>query len=133
MSEAALALQMAMLACLRADDAVTAFVGDRVFDAAPRNAAFPYIAFGPARASDWSTGTEDGSEHRITLHAWSRGRGKRECWEIMRAVEAALGGMPALEGHTLINLRVEFTEAQREADGLTWRGTARLRAVTEPL
>jgi len=73
MSEAALALQMAMLACLRADDPVTAFVGDRVFDAAPRNAAFPYIAFGPARASDWSTGTEDGSEHRITLHAGRAG------------------------------------------------------------
>lgn len=132
MTHPSLALQAAMFAALVADGGVGALVGDRIHDAPPRNAAFPYVHFGEARASDWSTGTETGAEHRITLDVWSRQRGKAECWAVIEAVKGVLHDAAlTLDGHALINLRLETAEARRDRDGVTWRGTMRFRAVTE--
>ena len=50
----------------------------------------------------------------------------------MAAVETALHDAAlALEGHALVNLRFLEGTTRREADGATWRGTIRFRAVTE--
>ena len=90
------------------------------------------MTIGDARVSDWSTGTEAGAEHRLMLVAWSRGRGKRECYAVMEAIETALHDAAlALDGHVLANLRFEFADVARERDGITWRATLRFRAVTE--
>ena len=52
----------------------------------------------------------------------------------MAAARAALHGQPlTLDGHRLINLRHEFSEARRTPDGDTYQGIARFRAVTEPV
>ncbi len=81
---------------------------------------------------DWSTGTETGAEHRLTLHVWSRERGKSECLAVMEAVEAVLHDAALmLDGHALINLRFETADAGRDPDGITWHGVMRFRAVTE--
>jgi hypothetical protein len=133
MTSAALALQAAIVAALLHDAAVAALVGDRVYDAPPRNAAFPYAVLGPASVTDWSTGTEGGAEHDLAITVWSRERGKRECHEIMAAVTAALHDVAlTLAGHTLVNLRLEGSETRRESDGITWRGVMHFRGVTEP-
>jgi hypothetical protein len=132
MSSAALALQAAVVAALLDDAAVVALVDARVYDAPPRNAAFPYVALGPAGVTDWSTSTEAGAEHALAITVWSRERGKRACHEILAAVEAALHDADlTLSGHALVNLRFERSETRRETDGITWRGTAHFRAVTE--
>jgi hypothetical protein len=132
MSSAALALQAAVVAALLDDAAVVALVDARVYDAPPRNAVFPYVALGPAGVTDWSTGTEAGAEHALAITVWSRERGKRACHEILAAVEAALHDADlTLSGHALVNLRFERSETRRETDGITWRGTAHFRAVTE--
>lgn len=133
MTHASLALQKAVFAALVADAGVGAMIGDRIFDAAPRNVAFPYATFGDARAGDWSTGTEDGVEHRLILHVWSRERGKAECWAAIDAIRTALHDAPLdLDGHVLVNLRFEAADAGQDRDGITWHGVARFRAVTEP-
>lgn len=132
MPHPSLALQKAVFAALVADANVGALVADRIFDAAPRNAAFPYLSFGDARIGDWSTGTEEGAEHRLALHVWSRERGKAECWALIEAVRAALHEAALdLDGHALVNLRFEAAEVGQDRDGITWRGTVRFRAVTE--
>ena len=132
MTHPSLALQKAVVATLVADAGVGALVGDRIYDAPPRDAAFPYLTIGGLRVDDWSTGSEDGAEHRVTLHVWSRERGKRECYEVLEAVEAALHDAAlVLEDHALVNLRFAFAEVDRERDGVTYRATARFRAVTE--
>jgi hypothetical protein len=132
-TSASLSLQKAIWAALVADAGVGALIGDRIYDSPPRDAVFPYATIGPASAADWSTGTEDGTEHRMTLHAWSRGRGQSECHAIAEAIRAALNDAAlALDGHALVNLRFETADTRREADGITWRGTIRFRAVTEP-
>jgi hypothetical protein len=132
MTSAALVLQAAVVAALLDDAAVAALVDARVYDAPPRNAAFPYVALGPAGVTDWSTGTEAGAEHALAITVWSRERGKRACHEILAAVETALHDADlTLDGYALVNLRFERSDTRRETDGITWRGVAHFRAVTE--
>jgi hypothetical protein len=134
MTHPGLALQKAVVAALVADAAVGALIGDRIYDAPPRDATFPYLTVGQVNTADWSTGTEGGAEHQLTLHAWSRERGKRGCYAIGAAVEAALHDAAlALDDHALVNLRFEFAETRRDPDGITFHGAIRFRAVTEPL
>jgi hypothetical protein len=133
MTHPSLALKKAVSAALVAAAGVGALVGDRIHDAPPRNAAFPYVTFGDARTGDWSTGTEEGAEHRLVLHVWSRERGKAECWAAVEAIRTALHDAPLdLDGHVLVNLRFEATDVGQDRDGITWHGVARFRAVTEP-
>jgi Protein of unknown function (DUF3168) len=132
MTHPSLALQKAVFAALAADGGVGALIGERIYDAPPRAAAFPYLSFGEARTTDWSTGTETGAEHRVTFDVWSRERGKSECWTIMDAVQAVLHDASlALDGYQLVNLRFETADARRDPDGITWHGVMRFRAVTE--
>lgn len=65
MTHSALALQKAVYAALVADMATGALIGGRIYDAIPRAATFPYVSFGDGTVRDWSTGTEDGAEHRL--------------------------------------------------------------------
>lgn len=135
MASASFALQAAIFAALRADAGVRALLpSDRILDHVPQTARFPYVSLGTSSERDWSTGTEDGREHILTLHVWSRGAGKREAHEIMSAIRACLHERAlALDGWRLISLRHEFSDARRDADGETIHGLVRLRALTEPI
>ncbi len=133
MISSALALQKAVYAALVADDGVGALIGDRIYDGAPRDAVFPYLTIGRMTATDWSTGSEDGAEHRLTLDIWSRAHGKSECHAIAEAIRAVLHDAAlALDGHGLINLRCETGDTMRDPDGITFHGRLCFRAVTEP-
>lgn len=128
-------LQKAVFATLNADATLTGLIGaGRVHDDAPQHAAFPYLTFGQSTFTDWSTATDDGAEHVLTLHVWSRAAGKKEAQAIMRAVRRGLHDRSlALEDHRLINLRHELSETSRDPDGETVHGIVRFRAVTEPI
>jgi len=134
MSSSSWALQQSIFATLAADATLLALLGGpRVYDDVPQASAFPYLTFGHSLVRDWSTGSEDGSEHVVTLHVWSQGKGKKEAHEIMGAVRTALHDQVlSLAGHRLVNLRHELSEARREPDGDTTHGIVRYRAVTEP-
>jgi hypothetical protein len=127
-------LQKAVYAALSGDAALTALLGEGgVHDAAPPDAAFPYVVIDQMQVRDWSTGTEEGAEHILTLHVWSRHAGKREAYEIADAVRAVLDtAFLTLEDHRLINLRHQYSELKRDEDGETHHGVLRFRAVTEP-
>jgi len=134
MPTAATALRAAIHDALVADGALSALLGGaRVYDEVPQAAAFPYVTLGEARITDWSTGSEVGAEHQLTLHAWSRQGGHREAHEIAGALLQALDDAPlALDGHHLVNLRFALADIRREADGRTYHALVRFRAVTEP-
>jgi hypothetical protein len=107
--------------------------GAKVYDEPPRSAAFPYVTLGEAQTNDWSTGSSAGHEHALTLHVWSRQGGQSEAHVVAGEVIAALETMPLdPEGQTLVNLRFATADIRREADGHTWHGVVRFRAVTEP-
>ena len=135
MPSASAALRAAIHDALTADGALTALLGGpKVFDEVPRGAAFPYVTLGEARVTDFSTGTEPGEEHQITLHAWSRQGGHREAHLISGALLQALDDAPlALTDHRLVNLRFATADVRRETDGRTYHALVRFRAMTEPV
>jgi hypothetical protein len=134
MSSAAAALRAAIYESLTANGALSAVLGGpKVYDEPPRSVTFPYVTLGEARVADFSTGTEPGEEHQLTLHAWSRQGGHREAHLISGALLQALDDAPlSLAGHTLVNLRYSTADVRREADGRTYHAVVRFRAVTEP-
>ncbi len=126
-------LQKAVRDTLLADAALDALIGGRIHDAAPQDAAFPYAIIGETRMNDWSTGTEDGTEHLLTLNVWSRHEGKREAYAIADAIRNALDDASlTLEDNRLVNLTHQYSDLRRDGDGRTWRAVLRFRAVTEP-
>ncbi len=106
MTAASWALQQAVFAVLSVSGAVRDIADERVFDAVPRGAAFPYIVVGEGGEADASTATEKGREHTLEIHVWSRAGGHKEA-----------------------KLAADYS---RESDGETYRAVLRFRAVTEP-
>ncbi len=129
------ALQKGLYQALQADPALIALLGaPRIYDDAPQNAQFPYVTLSQTQIRDWSTGTETGAEHTVTLHVWSRSRGKKQAFEVLAAIQALLHDQTLpLENHRLVNMRHEFSQVRRDPDGETYHGIARFRAVTEPV
>jgi hypothetical protein len=135
MSAASWALQQAIFATLAASTEVQDAVGDppRIFDAVPRGSAFPYIVIGDDKESDWSTATEPGTAHALTIHIWSRAAGRRETRLAAEAVIGALNGAElTLDGQALIDLRYLESESTRENDGETVHAQLRFKALLEP-
>jgi hypothetical protein len=135
MSTAAAALRAAIHDALAADGALNALLGGpKIYDEPPTGTAFPYVTLGEARVSDFSTASDPGEEHRLTLHAWSRQGGHREAHMIAGALLQALDDAPlAPDGFNLVNLRFSVADIRREADGRTYHALVRFRAVTEPM
>ena len=135
MTSASWALQVSIHARLTADAALTTLLGGpKIYDDVPRGTSFPYVTFGLTSEKDWSTGTDDGREHTVTLHVWSRAAGRHQVETIGSAVAALLHDQAlVLQGHHLVNLRQKFADARRDPDGETFHGIVRLRAVTEPV
>lgn len=134
-ASAAWSLQESIFQALTNDPALTTLLGGaHVFDDVPQDASFPYVTLAQSEARDWSTGTEEGSEHIVTLHVWSRAGGKKETQAIVEAVQDVLHDADlTLSDHRLINLRQERAEVRLEPDGETYRAILRYRAVTEPV
>ncbi len=132
-SAPALALRAAVHAALAADTALLALLGGpRVHDLPPPTPAFPYVTLGEAQITDWSTATERGQEHRLTLHAWSRQGGHREVHAVAEAVQQVLHDAAlVLEGCRLVNFRLSSAEIRREAGGTLYHALIRFRAVLE--
>lgn len=133
-SSASWALQRSIYEALVNATGVTMLVGGaNIYDDPPQSAVYPFISLGESVARDWSTGTEDGEEHVLTLHVWSRASGKKEALGIVDAIKAVLhGSQLAPTDHTLVNLRHLFSEVRQDPDGDTFHGITRYRAVTEP-
>jgi hypothetical protein len=132
---ASVALRAAIHDALAADSQLVSLLGGaKVYDEPPRSTAFPYVTLGEARIADFSTGSEAGQEHQLTLHAWSRQGGHRQAHAIAGALLQALDDAPlALADHALVNFRFSVADVRREADGRTYHALVRFRAVTEPV
>lgn len=128
-------LQKGIYETLKDNPAITGLLGGpNIYDDAPQNVNYPYLTFGESIARDWSTGSDDGLEHILTLHVWSRAGGKKETHEIIEAIRQVLkNGAVPVDEHHLVNLHHEFSEAWQDPDGETYHGIVRYRAVTEPL
>jgi hypothetical protein len=99
---ASLAVQRLLVAALAGIPGISG-----VFDGPPPDAASPYLVVGADVVSDWSTKTEAGHEHRITITAWDAGPGTAPAKALLGAVEAAVAGLAGSDGgHAIVSARL---------------------------
>lgn len=115
-------LQQAVYQLLSGDPSVTALVGARIYDApVPLDAeAEPeglYLTIGDERVEDWSTATDRGAAHLLTIAVHAPRRGFAEAKQAAGAVsDALLGGALSLSRGRAVLVR--FTGARtRRAEG----------------
>ncbi|MEM7619809.1 MAG: DUF3168 domain-containing protein [Pseudomonadota bacterium] len=128
------ALQSAIYTALVGSSALTTLLGGaHVYDDVPQDISPPYMTIGQNILRDWSTGTEVGEEHEITLNIWSKSSGRKQVQDIAETVRTLLHDKSLmLTDHNLVNLRQTFLDFRREPDGEHYRAVMRFRAVTEP-
>lgn len=130
MADAAWELQKAVFAKLDGDATLGDLISG-VFDHVPAEQAFPYVTVGDDTAVWSGAMTVDGQEHTLTMHVWSRGRGRKEAKEIMDRIHTVLHDAAlTVTGFTFIALRYEFGQTFMDEDGLTRHGVMRFRAIT---
>jgi hypothetical protein len=133
MSAHELALQKALIGHLKADAKVQALLGEpaRIWDAAPRGAAFPHLLIG--RCESRPVGADGGGvEQALTLTVVSRFRGTEEAKAVLAAVRLSLNeAVLEADGVRTVNLRVTFADVFPGADAARTFAVLRVRAVTE--
>ncbi len=124
-------LQQGIYTALTGAAAVTALVGTRIFDHTPQDSDYPYVMIGDTVGGEFDTKSEEGMEQTVMIHVWSQYRGQSEIKQIMEAIVDALDKAAiTVTGHTLVDIRFEFSDTMMEADGLTRHGVQRFRATT---
>jgi hypothetical protein len=135
MSAHELALQKALIGHLKADAAVQALLGRpaRIWDAAPKDAAFPHLLIG--RSESRPVGADGGGvEQALTLTVVSRFRGTEEAKAVLAAVRLSLNeAVLEADGVRTVNLRVTFADVFPGADAARTFAVLRVRAVTEEM
>ncbi|MFN3888980.1 MAG: DUF3168 domain-containing protein [Beijerinckiaceae bacterium] len=128
-----IALRAAIRNALLADAPLTAQLGGPfVHDEAPRDAPAPYIVFARSEARDWSTMTERGAEHLITMEVWSQSKGVREALSIAGRVADLLHEAPlAIAGASCVRMQIQSIETLRQNANRFVRARIRLRALVE--
>jgi hypothetical protein len=127
------ALQKAVLAALKADAAVVALVGGRVFDQSPEGTEHPHLVIGRCESRPVAA-DGGGVEQRLTLTGVSRFAGSEEAKAVAAAIRACLHeAVLEADGVRTATLRANFADVFRAGDGRRTYAVVRLRAVTEEL
>lgn len=103
-----------------------------VYDDVPRNAAFPYVVVGEDTHVPFDTDDSLGSESTVTIHVWSRYRGKKEAKQIQGEIYDALTRQElTVKDHDLITIEFEYSDVVLDPDAITRHGVQRFRAIVE--
>lgn len=135
LADATIPLQKAIRAWLLADPAVTAIVGDRVFDNVSVDAVKPYVSFGPFQVLPELADCSEGCEIFVTLDGWDASGGKTETVKKLGAAIVRLHNTDLTlgDGQRLVGIYLESTNYLRDPDNITTHAAIVLRALTEPL
>lgn len=120
MASPSLELQGAIVARLKAWAGLSGTVNERVYDAVPAGAAFPYITVGEGDETSDDADCIDGFEISLDIDIWSRANGypeaKRISDEVRKAIKSADLALPT---NALVDFRHRQTRFLRDPDGLT--------------
>lgn len=135
MSDPALPLQKAVFDALAGAAGVKARCGDpaRVYDWPPMTPRFPYITIGEDQIIDDGTTCGEGFECFVTVHVWSREKGKPEAKAIGAAVRAALNVALPVAGFTVVEFEQRDARYLRDPDGVTEHGVLVFRYLIDPV
>lgn len=123
-----------VIATLKADPAVAAIVGDKVYSHIPQGEAEPFLEIANQTTSvPFDTKDSTGDSITLSVDGWSVKETVKEATDLMAAVRRVLNRDNTLSvvGHSLIDIYWEFGQFVKEADGVTWHGHARYRIDTE--
>lgn len=126
MTDPSLALQEAIFARLQAE------VSCPIYDGAPLNAEMPYVSIDREVSVNNSPISGRKRDTRLLyLSVWSDAVGQAEVKRINGEVIAALDErrLP-LEVGRAVSVRVIQSDAQRDADGVTYQGSITIRVIT---
>ena len=95
-----------------------------VFDHVPQDYnAFPYVTIGEDVWTDFDTDQQNGHEVSVTLHVWSRERGRAETKTIQEQIYGILENSEmSISGFDLVNFRMTFADSVVDNDGETRHG-----------
>ena len=131
----ALATQAALIAALKADSAVAALVGTRIYDEPPQGVTFPYIRLTDISPSAWDTDCTEGAAVQIGLQVHSRAtQGRVEAVRIAEAIQSALHRQEtslSVSGFNLIEMRFQTYVTNRDDEGRGYTSRMALQALLE--
>lgn len=131
---ASAALQIALIAALRADAGVTGYLSQKIWDNAPAGSAFPYITLGPAQELDDSADCIDGVECYQQIDIWTQEDGSQlTAKQICGAVRKALHGadLALADPYGLLLIEVEGSRVMGDPDDKIAHGIVNVRALVE--
>lgn len=132
MADRTLEIQAALVARLKAVAGVTDLIGTRVYDRAPQDVTFPYIAIGDVFDAPFDAVDLRGQETVVRLDVWSRAPGRVECRRILAAANAALHWHDlAISAGTLVLCRISGRRDMLDPDGETSHGVLDLSIITD--
>ncbi len=103
-----------------------------IYDHVPQKTDYPYVNIGEDTGVQWDTGTSHGVESTLTIHVWSRKRGRKQCKEIMQIIYNILHeGTLDIVGMKSVLCYWDFSETMLDPDGLTRHGVMRFRILAE--
>lgn len=128
------AFQKAVIAALKADAGVAAFVGSRVYDMAPAAEDYPYISLGPSSTVPDNDECIEGREETVQIDVWDRSDGlMHPCRAITDAVYAALHEITLTLDDPYANVETNVTLAQvfGDPDAITAHGVVQVTGLIE--
>lgn len=130
-------LQQAVYQLLSADAGLAALVGDRIYDAPlpPEAESEPdglYVTLGDERVEDWSTKTDRGAEHLVTIAVHAPRRGFAEAKQAAGMIsDALLGGALTLSRGRAVLVTFAGARTRRAEGDALRRIELRFRVVLE--
>lgn len=122
-------LQKAIYQILAASLPLQAIVAGRIFDEVPQGAAFPYVVIGDDDLKPWDLDCKLGFEALITIHAFSRYKGRKEAKEIGAKIYDLLHNASIVTDNFTSAVCVsDMQTTMVEGDGVTRHLVARFRA-----
>jgi len=109
---------------LEARAAVTAIIGNRIYDRMPSDGDYPCITFGPSDFTPDDVECISGRRETLQLDCWTQAEGRLwPCRELADAVRKALHLVDAnMTVNALVSLRVGSARVFGDPDGVTAHG-----------
>ena len=122
-------LQKAIYQILAASLPLQSIVAGRIFDEVPQGEDYPYIVIGDDDLKSWDLDCKLGFEALITIHAFSRYKGRKEAKEIGAKIYDLLHNASIVTDNFKSAVCVlDMQTTMVEGDGVTRHLVARFRA-----
>lgn len=120
-------VQRAIYLMLTADIPLMSLI-QGVFDHVDQGQDYPYVVIGEDGAAEWDTDTEQGVESLLTIHSWTRYKGRMQVKTIQEAIYECLHRKEiVIEDAIFYSIFWEFSDSFLDPDGETRHGVCRYR------